>query len=542
VKIDFAPKNLKSFRPDGLCAEIPLLRSLLDGRQILDRVRDGSLTLDKAGAQLDRLWSGSPFAREVLGSLPTAAREPAGHAPIAGATTSASSPSGDASVDSLLDMVDLGGGAEVSDEKGAPAPAAATGSSALASIVARVAKSAGGGSKNPAEAVMRVERAIGAQIGAILQHPEVRRLERAYRGVSFVIERTKCRGLHLDVASAIPADAAKALLRASKSADDLPLSCAVCDVEVDGTAAGFALLSEIAEVAESYTFPVIVNGTAALFGEPDLDRVDKLDNKKALFDAPERAPWRSAAASLAMRWVTIAINGVLCRAGFDKTSSRIREAAVVEDPGGDEAMVWMSPAFAVGALIGKSFRDTGWPCRIVGPRDGGLLENLSVVEREIDLRTTAIPTRAFISTDTQRELSRLGVLALSAPHNSDTVILQSAPTAYVPPAKRTHDSATQEPEIRLDPVSLVDQLFVGRVAQFARALCAKIPESSDPAEVEPVVQAAIWTLFESAPPPGPEISVKARSHDRGTSVELTLRPRRFLGVALEELSMEVPLG
>lgn len=547
-KIDFAPKSLKSFRPDGLAAEIPLVRSLLDGRQILDRVRDGSLEAAKAAAQLDRLWGGSPFAREVMGSLPgsgAASPSPGPATPPARPASGAS----DASVDALLDMVDLGGGGSAGGGgggDGAPAPrapSAPAGGGSLASIVAQVAKSArGGGSKNPAEAVLRVERALGAQIGAILQHPEVRRLERAYRGVSFLVERAKGRGLHLDVASASPADAPKALARAAQGSDEAPVSCAICDVEIDGTAASFALLAEIADVAEGFTFPVIVNGTAKLLGERDLARVDQLDNKRALFEAPERAPWRAAAASHAMRWVTLALNGVLCRAGYDKTSSRIREAAVTEEPGGDDAMVWMSPAFALGSLVAKSFRDTGWPCRIVGPREGGLVENLPVVEREIDLRTTAIPTEAFISTETQRELSRIGVLALSAPHNSDSVVLLSAPTAYVPPAKRTHDTETQEPEIRLDPVSLVDQLFVGRVAQFARALCSKIPAESDPAEVEPVVKGALWALFETAPPPGPEIAVAARSVDRQTSVELTIRPRRFLGVVLEELSMEVPLG
>jgi type VI secretion system protein ImpC len=32
VRVDLSPSSLKSFRPDGLCAEVPLLRALLDGR------------------------------------------------------------------------------------------------------------------------------------------------------------------------------------------------------------------------------------------------------------------------------------------------------------------------------------------------------------------------------------------------------------------------------------------------------------------------------------------------------------------------------
>ena len=130
----------------------------------------------------------------------------------------------------------------------------------------------------------------------------------------------------------------------------------------------------------------------------------------------------------------------------------------------------------------------------------------------------------------------------AAAPNSDTVYVLSAPTAYVPPPKRTYDSATTEPEVRFDRVSLGDQLFVARFVQFLRALCTKIPPSSDPAEVQPVIEGALWALLENAAPSGPELAVRAKQTGDGTAVEVTIRPRRFLGVSLEELSLEMPLG
>src|SRR5512133_987949 len=99
-RVDLSPTSTKSFRPDGLLAEVPLLRSLLDGRMVLERLRDGALQPEQAQTELERLWSGSPFVREVLGLLPgkTQASAPAA-APAPPATN----------VDSLLDMIDLGG-------------------------------------------------------------------------------------------------------------------------------------------------------------------------------------------------------------------------------------------------------------------------------------------------------------------------------------------------------------------------------------------------------------------------------------------------
>jgi predicted component of type VI protein secretion system len=233
------------------------------------------------------------------------------------------------------------------------------------------------------------------------------------------------------------------------------------------------------------------------------------------------------------------MNGVLARTGYTKTTSRVRGAAIEELPGGAAATVWIPPAWAVGALAVQSFRDTGWPCRLVGPRSGGAIGDLPVHEVSGDEgEAIAIPTEAFLSTESQRDLGKIGVLALAAAPNSDAAVVMHAATAYVTPPKRSYDGSTAEPELRLDRVALGDQLFVARLAQFLRALCAKIPGSSDAAQVQPVVEAAVWTLFEDAPPAGAELAVVVA---RG-AVRVTVRPRRFLGVALEEVALEVPLG
>ncbi|AUX24030.1 hypothetical protein SOCEGT47_045630 [Sorangium cellulosum] len=572
ARVDLAPASLKSFRPDALCAEVPLLRSLLDGRRVLDRLRDGSATVEQARAELDRLWGGSPLVRDILGLLPerggpspAAAERPAAPAaerpaapaaerPAAPAAErpAAPAPAGGSDVDALLAMVDLGGGDD-------PAPAAAQGSaregsaeggrfSEILSAVVASARPRAGQPARPAEAIAQIERAIGAQLGAILQHPEVRRLEEAWRGLGLLVDRAKAaEGVRIEVVCARPDEAAGALTRAlaRTATTEPPASVAIVDVAIDGSAAALARLEEIARVAEAHALPAVVNGAPGLLGVDDLRGVDRLDNKAALFRAPHRAPWRAAAARPCARWVAIAMNRALARPPYDRSTSRIREAAIVEHPGDEGGRVWIAPAYVVGALIAASFRETGWPCRVAGGKGGGVLGDLPVHEvkgaYEGD-EGVAIPTEAFVSTDTQRELSKSGVLLLASAPNSDAVYVLSAPTAYVPPEKLTYDSPTAEPEPRLDRVSLGDQLFVARVVQFLRALCAKLPAGSDPAEVQPVIEGALWALFEDAPPASIELTVKAGHGEGGAQVAVTVRPRRFLGVGLDEVSLELPLG
>lgn len=561
ARVDLSPSSLKSFRPDVLCAEVPLLRSLLDGRRVLDRLRDGSATVEQARAELDRLWGGSPLVRDILGLLPersgpSPARPaaPAAERPAAPAAERPAAPaaSGDTDVDALLAMVDLTGGGGQAPEatQGSGRERAAEGGrfSEIISAVVASARPRAGQPVRPTEAIAQIERAIGAQLGAILQHPEVRRLEEAWRGLGLLVDRAKAAdSVRIEVVCARPDEAAGALARAlaRTASTEPPASVAIVDAAIDGSAAALARLEEIARVAEAHTLPTVVNGAPGLLGVDDLRGVERLDNKAALFRAPHRAPWRAAAARPCMRWVAIAMNRTLARLPYDRSTSRIREAAIVEQPGDEAGRVWIAPAYAVGALIAASFRETGWPCRIAGGKGAGVLGDLPVHEVSGAYEGgegIAIPTEAFVSTDTQRELSKCGVLLLASAPNSDAVYVLNAPTAYVPPEKLTYDSPTAEPEPRLDRVSLGDQLFVARVVQFLRALCAKLPAGSDPAEVQPVVEGALWTLFENAPPASIELSVKAARGEDGTQVAVTVRPRRFLGVGLDEVSLEVPLG
>ncbi len=550
ARVELAPTAMKSFRPDGLCREIPLLRSLLDGKRVLERLRDGTTGVDSAASELARLWQHSPFARQVLDLVDT----PAEAAPVAARRAEPEPSPPSMSAGRILDMVDTGTAADadapISDRAPAVAPETPQSEGRFGAFIEAVAKSASKGrpGARPDEGIRRIEKALSLQLGVILQHPEVRRLEQAWRGLHFLVDRCKPHGgIRLELISARPDEAAEALDRAirANASVEPPVSFAAVDDCIDGAAPSLARLRALSEVAEAHTVPLITNGSAGIFGLHDLAEADRLDNKAKLYEAPERAPWRSLTQQLSTRWVSVAMNRILARKGYDSRSSRVREATVEELPGDEASLVWIEPCWGVATLMLHSFRKSGWPCRITGARNGGTIENLPVREVRIAYEgneLVAIPTEVMISVDTQRILARYGVLSLATMPNTDEAYVISAPTTYVTPPKRTYDSDTTEPEVRLPRVSLVDQLFVARVVQFLRALGAKIPPGSDPAQVRPVMEAALWQLFEAAPPAGPEIQLQVQGSGAAESVAVTIRPRRYLGVNVEEVSLEIPLG
>ena len=539
VRVDLSPVSLKSFRPDALSREVPLLRSLLDGKRILDRLRDGTLDVDGAHSELARLWQGAPLVDRVLGGVESTNGKAAASPPAPLADHS--------DVDRILDLVDVGDGGDVPAAAPPPAAPKKQGGSKgrFDAFLAMVAGSASRGRANPNEAIRTLERAFSVQLGAITQHPEVQRLEAAWRGLDFLLRRAPKAGATVEVVSCRPEDAAQGLERAITHRIGLapPVTFAVVDTVTGGDAQSLAALRALAEVGEGHAVPVITNAHAGLMGRDDLTAVDRLDNKQALFDAPERVVWRKEAHRPAMLWVALAINPLLARTAYDRRSSRIREANIEELPGDEaSAAIWMQPAWAVASLVLQSFEQTGWPCRITGARDGGVVENLPVREVDTGGEQVAIPTQVFFSTETQKALSRLGLVALAAQPNRDDAYLLAAPTAYVPPPKKTYDSETTEPEVRYPQTPLVDQLFVARLAQFLRALGRRIGSHEQPGDIKQFLEAALWELFDGARPGSIELDVSVRDQDGGLGVQVTVRPRRFLGVGMEEITLGVPLG
>ena len=394
VRVDFAPRSMKDFRPDGLVQEIPLLRSLMDGRRVLDQLRQGTTSVEAAGSELARLWNHSPFVARVLGGVelkPAPGRMPA--APKAAPATS------DDDVARILDMVDTGTRTDEAPTPVAPAspapppsapnsPGSPNGSGgrfgAFIAAVAHSGKDEPGA--RPDEGIRLIDEALSLQLGAIVQDPEFRRLEQAWRGLHLLASRTPKNGVKLEMVNARPDEEAAALQRAIDAAPGIepPVSFAVVDLDVDGSAPAFARLREVADVAEANAVPVITNASAGLLGHDDLEAIDRLDNKQGLFDAPERAPWRAEANRPAMLWVALAMNRILARAPYDKRTSRIREAQIGEKPADPaEATVWLSPCWAVATLAMKSFEKFGWPCRVTGAPDGGIIEDLPVRDYQV---------------------------------------------------------------------------------------------------------------------------------------------------------------
>jgi type VI secretion system ImpC/EvpB family protein/type VI secretion system ImpB/VipA family protein len=528
--------DLKSMRPDGIFAQVSALRALVEARKVVQRAKEGGIGADDARAELSRILPRPAWTNALAGEVASRADPaptPAAMPPSLPVPAPAPQPAEPTKagprdpVDSLFDKVAVKGEAE---EPEVSPPTAVHGLSAIVAAVARGNRGTGRRGAVIGTALERVDRAFGRILNDILQHPEARRLERAWRGLRLLVDRSDARsGVEIDLIAAPKpsvADAMRALSEpGGRNASRAPVDLLVVDHEIGKDEEDARLLLAWAKLAEELHAPLLVNGHPSLLGAERIELLPRAFKGLASGDDPRPAAFRAVAGEDACRWVTVAMNGPLVRAAYSTSSSRLREISFSEDSKDDSSHVFAGPALAIAALCAQSFARTGWPCAIVGPRDG-MVADLPVRELDDGGTSFAIPLEAFVDSDTLKEAGRAGIALFGCAANHDGAILARAPAL--------HKTGAGAPS-----ATLADQLFVGRLANAVQQVASALPASVDPIAGARVAQAALGDLFVAPPLSGPEIEAHVRSDGK---LEVRVRPRRFAGTSLEEITLMAALG
>jgi type VI secretion system ImpB/VipA family protein len=519
LTLELCWRELKGLRPDALCASVPALRALAEARRVVQRSAEGRIGGESAQAELSRILPRSEWATRLAEGLAPRA-VPAAASRRAASENPPPRSASPSAIDALLERVQV-----------EPGEAGATAESGLSRIVAAVAR---GNRTAPRAgtvvevALDRVDRAFARLLGDILRHPEVRRLERAWRGLRLLVERSETPlGVEVDVV-ATPRHCVTEALRAlsepeGRHASRAPVDLLVVDHEIGPDDA--RELHAWAELAEKMLAPLVVNGSPSLLGAA---RIAELPKRLAEDEDPRPPDLRWVAAQEASRWVAVAMNGPIARASYTASSSRLRDVPFAEDPREQRNQVFAGPALAVAALCTQSFARTGWASAIIGPREG-LLGDLPVWEAAESFGSSfAIPLEALVSEDAVRLAARAGIALLGCATNHDGAVLARAPVLHRVESDGAPRSTT----------TLGDQLFVGRVGHAVQQMASALPASVDPSVGAEVARNALEELFPNSPPAGPEIDARIRPDG---VLEVCVRPRRFAGTSLEEITLTARL-
>jgi type VI secretion system protein ImpC len=203
------------------------------------------------------------------------------------------------------------------------------------------------------------QMASSAVLRVILQSPQFRTVENAWRGLDFVVRRldtdSDLRVFLLDVSKS------QLAARLAKAVDD-PWSVVLANYTFGPGDADISLLRNLAHAAAAVRVPVIAAGHPLLLG---CESAGDLSDPAEWRDLPEatRNAWNALRRSGDAAWVGLAVPRLLMRLPYGADSSPCEEFPF-EEPGASvtsEDLAWANPVFACAALLGQSWTDYGEP-------------------------------------------------------------------------------------------------------------------------------------------------------------------------------------
>jgi type VI secretion system ImpC/EvpB family protein/type VI secretion system ImpB/VipA family protein len=479
IALEFS--DLRDFRPERVLECVPTLKSFAAVRSIIERLRNEPIDLSTLVDQVMEAGAEEAWAHDFKAMVSSSGVERSGdHSPLAVRTSNPKQSGHGDPLSDILDLVDLPQGHVTgSTDGGHLAPRAQT-EDPLQNLVRRLGGATGrsrGLEKEVAAHMVRdLDKMLGAQLAAILHHPDFVRLETAWRGLKFLVDRTDFKkGVVLEVLAASKEDLPDVLERflVSRERDggvSVPLVALWIDFEFDSTVRDIEMLGKLGEIGEGLSIPVVAAVGPSFFGVNSMEQIEQQSPLWDFFKRPEFIPFAALRGKSCAGSIALALPRVLSRVPYGKGSPT---RGMVWDETAYKTWpraCWNRPLGVIASAVTSSQARQGWPTGIIGPTEGRV-ENLPIAPiAGDDSRSAMVPVDAALTEPTIEELSDAGFTVLSAPRNADYACVASAPMlsrAASSGQLGTSRSSTVE-------TTLPYQMLVALVAGIVRGLAADL--------------------------------------------------------------------
>ena len=299
--------------------------------------------------------------------------------------------------------------------------------------------------------IAEVDRRISRQLDEILHHPEFQKLESAWRGLKFLIDRTDFReNIKVELLNCSKED----LLTDFEDSPEIvksglyktvytseygtfggkPYGAMIANYEIGPGPQDIQLLQNVASVATMAHAPFIAAAGPQFLGAKSFEKLPNLKDLRSIFEGPQYTKWRGFRESEDARSVGLAMPRFLLRLPYGKESVPVKsfnyEETVTDN---HEKYLWGNAAFTFASRLSDSFAKYRWCPNIIGPTAGGAVENLPLHQYQaMGEIQTKIPTEVLISERREYELSQEGFMALTMRKDSDNACFFSANSCQKP--------------------------------------------------------------------------------------------------------------
>ncbi|MBI1425488.1 MAG: type VI secretion system contractile sheath large subunit [Gammaproteobacteria bacterium] len=343
-------------------------------------------------------------------------------------------------------------------------------------------------------AIAAIDRALSAQLSAIMKNEKFQQLEGSWRGLQHLVSNTetgsqlKIRMLNIskkelsrDLEKAVEFDQSQIFKKIYENefgtAGGEPYSAIIGDYEFSSSSDDVNLLSNMSNIAAAGFCPFISAAAPNMFGFESFTELSKPRDLEKIFESAEYIKWRSFRDSEDARFVVLTMPRVLARLPYGQETKPIEEFNFEEgniDSNGRQLKpnhddyCWMNAAYAMGAVLTSAYAEYGWCTSIRGAEGGGKVEGLPshVFMSDDGDMDQKCPTEIGITDRREAELSKLGFLPLCHYKNTDYAVFFGAQTTQKPKHFDDPDaSANAEISARLPYI-----MATSRIAHFLKVM------------------------------------------------------------------------
>jgi type VI secretion system protein ImpC len=352
--------------------------------------------------------------------------------------------------------------------------------------------------------IVEIDKKLSKQLDAILHQPAYQKLESAWRGLKFVVDRTNFReNIKVDLLNVskddliadfedAPEVTKSGLYKTAYTAEygtfgGKPYGAMFSNYEFGPGAQDMELLRNCASVAAMSHAPFFAAAGAQFFGQKDMLNLPNLKDLGSLFEGPQYTKWNSFRDTEDARYVGLLMPRFLLRLPYGESTVPVKRFNYSEDcVDSHDEYLWGNASYAMATRLADSFAKYRWCPNIIGPQAGGTVENLPLHQYQAMGETqTKTPTEVMLSERREFELSEQGFIALTFRKDSDNAAFFSANSAQRPKTfGQSAEGKTAELNYRLG--TQLPYIFVAcRIAHYLKVIQREqIGTNKEAAELE----------------------------------------------------------
>ena len=285
--------------------------------------------------------------------------------------------------------------------------------------------------------ILILDQTIQTSIDSILHNKDFQKLESTWRGVFHLVKNLllstslKLRILHAtfdelndDLDKAMEFDESYLFQKLYEEEFGTyggnPYTCLIIDHGIARIQVDFMFLHRICEVVSCAHIPTVIGVDPSIF---ELDSFAKLHipkNIASLFEAVDMAKFKSFRELDDSRYISLVMPKFMSRAPYDVQNNPVKNLNYTESILRHEDFCWTNAVYAYGHRIASAFDKFKWFSSIIGPENGGMVDDLPVytykdTDGELLIKC---PSETSITDRREKELSNQGFISLC--HCKDT--------------------------------------------------------------------------------------------------------------------------